>query len=104
MPVKESQAVSRSAAYYGLAIFTALNFLNYIDRFILAAVLPHMQKELQLSNRDAGLLATAFVITYFVTSPIFGALGDRLSRTRLMALGVSAWSVATAATGAMRSF
>ena len=27
-----------------------------------------------------------------------------LERTRLMALGVSAWSIATAATGAMRGF
>src|ERR671934_989693 len=92
------------SAYYALAVVTLLNFLNYIDRYILAAVLPRMQTELALTNTQAGLLATAFLIAYFVTSPIFGALGDRLSRTRLMTLGVSAWSVATAATGLMRNF
>jgi len=92
------------AAYYGLAVVTLLNFLNYIDRYILAAVLPRMQSELGLTNTQAGLLATAFLVAYFTTSPIFGVLGDRLSRTRLMALGVSAWSVATAATGIMQSF
>jgi MFS transporter, Spinster family, sphingosine-1-phosphate transporter len=96
--------MERRAAYYGLVVVTLLNFLNYIDRYILAAVLPRMQSELSLTNTQAGLLATAFLVAYFITSPIFGALGDRLSRTRLMAVGVSAWSVATAATGIMRGF
>jgi MFS family permease len=96
--------LSRGSAYYGLTIVTLLNLLNYIDRYILAAVLPRMQKELSLNNSQAGLLATAFLVTYFLTSPIFGALGDRLSRTRLMSVGVVAWSVATAATGFMRNF
>src|SRR6185503_9577806 len=96
--------MNKRAAYYGLAVVTLLNFLNYIDRYIIAAVLPRMQSELQLTNRQAGLLATAFLVAYFITSPVFGALGDRLSRTRLMALGVGAWSFATAATGLMRTF
>src|SRR5436190_17004531 len=96
--------MEKRAAYYGLAVVTLLNLLNYIDRYILAAVVPRIQSELGLTNTQAGLLATAFLVAYFITSPVFGALGDRLSRTRLMALGVGAWSVATAATGMMRSF
>jgi len=96
--------MTRRTAYYGLAVVTALNFLNYIDRYILAAVLPRVQSELALSDFQAGLLAPAFLVAYFITSPIFGTLGDRLSRTRLMTMGVCAWSVATAATGLMRNF
>jgi len=96
--------MEKRAAYYGLAVVTLLNFLNYIDRYIIAAVLPRMQSELGLTNAQAGLLATAFLVAYFITSPFFGALGDRLSRTRLMAFGVGAWSLATAATGMMRNF
>src|SRR5262245_14082806 len=99
-----TQTIEKRAAYYGLVVVTLLNFLNYIDRYILAAVLPRMQTELELTNTEAGLLATAFLVSYFITSPIFGVLGDRVSRTRLMALGVGAWSLATAATGIMRSF
>jgi MFS family permease len=99
-----SPTLSRGAAYYGLGIVTLLNLLNYLDRYILAAVLPRIQSELHLSNSQAGLLATAFLVAYFVTSPLFGALGDRLSRTRLMSVGVIAWSLATAATGLMRTF
>src|SRR2546428_781879 len=96
--------MKRRAAYYGLAIVTLLNFLNYIDRWILAAVAPRVKAELGLSDFQLGLLANAFLIAYFITSPIFGALGDRLSRTRLMAAGVGAWSIATAATGITRTF
>src|ERR1051326_9005722 len=96
--------MDKRAAYYGLTVVTLLNFLNYIDRSILSAVLPRMQTDLGLTNTEAGLLATAFLLSYFITSPIFGALGDRLSRTRLMAVGVCAWSVATAATGLGRAF
>jgi MFS family permease len=99
-----TQLLGRRGVYYGLAVVTLLNFLNYIDRFILAAVLPRVQNELGLTNTQAGLLATAFLVAYFITSPIFGVCGDRLSRTRLMAIGVGAWSVATAATGLMRNF
>src|SRR5262249_27021437 len=90
--------------YYGLSVVTLLNFLHYIDRSILAAVLPRIQSSLGLTNTQAGLLATAFLIAYFITSPVFGAFGDRSSRPRLMALGVAAWSAATAATGLMRNF
>src|SRR5690349_4816792 len=95
---------NRDAAFYALGVVTILNFLNYIDRFILAAVLPRVKVELALSDFQLGLLANAFLVAYFVTSPAFGVLGDRGSRPRLMALGVGAWSVATAAAGITRNF
>src|SRR3990170_672594 len=100
----ESRALSRRAAYYGLAIVTLLNLLNYIDRMILAAVLPRVKSELGLSDFQLGLMANAFLIAYFATSPVFGAFGDRVSRTRLMAVAAVAWSFATAASGLARNF
>src|SRR5712692_10464359 len=103
MPEIKSQTVDRGATYV-LLVVTLLNFLNYIDRFVLAAVLPRVKTELVLTDFQLGLLANAFLVAYFVTSPVFGILGDRLSRPRLMAAGVSAWSVATAAAGLTRNF
>ena len=50
-----------------VALLTGLNFLNYLDRFIVAAVLPRIQDELGLSNFEGGLLATVFLLGYFVT-------------------------------------
>src|SRR5436190_14738689 len=104
MRPRESLAGEREAALFALGVVTILNFLNYIDRFILAAVLPRVKSELVLTDFQLGLLANVFLVTYFVTSPLFGALGDRLSRPRLMSAGVTAWSMATAAAGFTASF
>src|SRR5918911_1220168 len=57
-----------------LALLTGLNLLNYLDRLVLSAVLPKVQETLHLSSFVAGALATVFLIGYFATSPIFGAL------------------------------
>jgi MFS family permease len=63
-----------------VGLLTGLNFLNYIDRMVLAAVLDDVQKEMVLDNFQAGLLATAFLLGYFATAPFFGARADRGSR------------------------
>src|SRR5437016_5242543 len=102
--MRDLKAQNRAAAFYALGVVTLLNFLNYIDRLILAAVLPRVKVELVLTDFQLGLLANAFLVAYFVTSPVFGVWGDRLSRPRLMAAGVVAWSVATAAAGITRNF
>ncbi|MDB4963212.1 MAG: Permease of the major facilitator superfamily [Myxococcales bacterium] len=86
-----------------VALLTGLNFLNYLDRYIVAAVLPPLMLELGLSNFEGGLLATVFLLGYFATSPLFGKLGDRLSRKKLIAFGVLTWSAATIASGLSNS-
>jgi MFS family permease len=42
---------------------------------------------------------SGFLVVYTVVAPIFGSLGDRRSRPRLIALGVGIWSFATALSG-----
>lgn len=92
-----------------LALLTGLNLLNYIDRYIVAAVLKNIQAPtdaggLGLSNLQGGLLATAFLLGYFLTSPLFGARADKHRRVGLIAVGVIVWSAATVATGFARTF
>lgn len=87
-----------------VTLLTGLNFLNYLDRFLVAAVLLPIKDELGLSNFEGGLLATVFLLGYFVTAPIFGTLGDRMSRKWLVALGVLVWSAATIASGLATDF
>ncbi|HVB37083.1 MAG TPA: MFS transporter [Vicinamibacterales bacterium] len=103
-PSSSGFVLARRAAYYGLAVITLLNFVNYIDRYILAAVMPRIKTDLGLSDFELGLLTNGFLISYFLTSPFFGRLGDRLSRTKLISAGVAAWSVATAASGLAATF
>ncbi len=87
-----------------LAVLTALNLLNYLDRLVLSAVLPRIEDELQITHLLAGLLGTIFLVGYFLTSPIFGTLADRGKRTGLLAIGIGLWSLATAASGLARGF
>jgi len=95
---------SAAAAWCALAILSGLNMLNYLDRYVMSAVLTPMQKELRLSDGDAGWAASAFMLGYFVTAPFFGYLGDRFPRKYLMLGGVLIWSLATAASGLAHSF
>jgi MFS family permease len=77
---------------------TVVNLLNYFDRYIVQAVEPSITAEFSLSNAQAGYVVSAFVLGYFVFSPLFGFLGDRFDRRRVMAAGLVAWSAATALT------
>ena len=86
-----------------------INLFNYIDRYILAVVVPDVQREL-LPASDAnadfkmGLLSTAFLVVYMLGSPVFGVLADRTSRWRLIAIGVTLWSLASGASGLATGF
>ncbi|MFI5177832.1 MAG: spinster family MFS transporter [Vicinamibacterales bacterium] len=90
-----------------LVVLTLINLFNYIDRWMVPPLFESLRREPALghpSDARLGSLMTAFVVVYTLTSPIFGALGDRLSRTRLIAFGVALWSLATATAGLAGSF
>src|SRR5215831_8370237 len=80
---------------YALVVLTLLNFLNYIDRQVLPAVGPIMQRDLGLTDTEFGAMEAALLLSFTVLAPLFGWLGDRYSRTRLMAGAAVVWSLAT---------
>jgi MFS family permease len=86
-------------AYTTFFVLFAMNLLDFYDRWTLAGVLTLLQPDLKLSDADAGSLSAFFLITYCMISPVMGWLGDRTKRTRLLAIGVGIWSVATVGTG-----
>ena len=75
-----------------LALLTALNLLNYIDRSVLFAVQPLVQSEFHLSYAQVGYLTSAFLWFYMVAAPFVGPLADRYSRKRIIVLGAVFWS------------
>ncbi len=87
-----------------LVLLTTLNFLNYIDRYILAGVKPLVQQEFHRTNAQMGLLTTAFFLCYMVASPFTGWLADRYSRRNLIILGAFLWSAATLLTALTKDF
>jgi predicted MFS family arabinose efflux permease len=87
-----------------LGVLTFINLFNYIDRWVLAAVLEPIRKSLHLTDTQLGFIGTGFIVVYSLTSPVFGRLGDRRARPPLIALGVAIWSLATGMAGFARGF
>ena len=93
------------SASLGLAVLSFINLFNYLDRYVVSALVESLKhSELALSDAKLGLLVPAFLIVFTLAAPVFGALGDRRSRPHLIAFGVGCWSVATAFSGLASSF
>ena len=90
--------------FWTLFLLTGLNLFNYLDRYIMAAVLGPVKDHFHLSDGEAGRPNTIFMLGYFVTAPIFGFLGDRVSRKWLIAAGIAIWSLGTLLTGVASTF
>jgi MFS transporter, Spinster family, sphingosine-1-phosphate transporter len=98
--VAHNQKPSLAAANFGLAILAFINLFSYLDRYVVSGVLESLKhSDLGLSDANLGSLMSGFLVVYTFLAPVFGALGDRRSRPRLIALGVACWSFATALSG-----
>lgn len=93
------------SAGFGLAVLSFINLFNYLDRYVVSALVESLKhSELALSDAELGSLMSGFLIVFALVAPVFGALGDRRSRPRLIAFAVACWSVATALSGCAGSF
>jgi len=115
-------------AHGALALLLFINLFNYLDRQVLAAVVPEIRQTFFNSPRDSssplggflswfqtafgfkpenaliGLLSMAFMVSYMLCAPIFGRMAEAHSRWLLIGLGVILWSFASGATGLAESF
>jgi MFS family permease len=113
-----------------LILLLCINLINYIDRNVLAAVVPWIKDAffdptgavsdspaltgmLQWSQRHLGfrpenaligILGTAFMAIYTLGAPVFGRLAERRSRWVLVGIGVVLWSLASGASGLAGTF
>ncbi len=101
---RESLKPSRQQARYAFAILLAINILNYADRFVLSAVLPKIKVDLGLNNTQLGLLSSAFLLVYAITTLPLGIWADRSVRKNIVAICVTVWSIATTLAGFTTTF
>src|ERR1700761_6628280 len=69
-----------AGATVALVLLTALNFVNYIDRYILPGVQEQVKHEFAVSDAQIGALVFWFMVAYMGVSPLTGWLGDRFPR------------------------
>lgn len=96
--VKPRSTGARNATV-ALILLTAMNFVNYLDRYILPAVQEQIKGEFRISDEQIGSLTLWFMVAYVLSSPITGWLGDRFPRKPMIivaALGIAAMNFLTA--------
>lgn len=94
-----------ASAWKLLAFLTALNVLNFVDRWLIAGLAPLLIADLGLSRAQIGLLAGfGFVFFYTFVGLFLGLAADRWRRLPLVAAGLALWSGMTALSGLARSF
>ncbi|KAF0250168.1 MAG: sugar phosphate permease, partial [bacterium] len=101
---KTNKPISTAYSYYALAIFSILNLLNYVDRFIFSALIPNIKADMKFTDEQIGYLGSAFTIVYTIFSPLYGYLADRRARAGLVSSGVVIWSIATAGGGIAQTY
>lgn len=105
--VVESLPRQRASAGFGAGVVPLLAiaiFINYVDRGNLATAAPLMKNELGLSATQLGLLLSIFFWSYTPCQILAGWLAEKITATRVLAIGLAIWSLATAATGLVSGF
>jgi len=86
-------------ATVALVLLTAMNFVNYLDRYILPAVQEQVKGEFHLTDNQIGTLTLWFFFAYVACSPVTGWLGDKFPRKPMIviaALAIAAMNFWTA--------
>jgi len=97
--------ITTAARRYALVILAVVYMFNFIDRQILAILLPAIRDEFGVSDAWLGFLTgTAFAMFYIVLGIPVARYADRHNRRNLIALAVAVWSGMTALSGMAANF
>jgi predicted MFS family arabinose efflux permease len=92
--------MSRATRRYALAMIAAVYVFNFIDRQILAILLPAIKLEFGVDDWVLGFLAgSAFALFYATLGVPIALLADRWNRRNLIAISLALWSAMTALSG-----
>jgi MFS family permease len=100
----QSFSVSRRYSYYVFSLLFLLYVFDYVDRLLVASLIPYLKADWALSDTQCGLLMSIVfwsVLTF--TFPV-SILVDRWSRKYSIGIMSIIWSLATAACAFTRSF
>ncbi|GAB2232041.1 hypothetical protein Drorol1_Dr00011062 [Drosera rotundifolia] len=104
-----------------LLVFCAINLLNYVDRGAIASNGVNgsrescsesgvctsgsgIQGDFDLNNFQDGILSSAFMVGLLLASPIFASMAKSHNPFRLIGVGLSVWTFATAGCGSSFNF
>jgi MFS family permease len=96
--------MTKGKIWFALGVLFAINLMNFYDRLIIGAVGEAIAVDWKLSDSKLGYLGTAFILLYAAVGVPLGRLSDRVNRSRILTIGVTAWSILTALSGFAQQF
>src|SRR3954452_22947535 len=87
-----------------LYILMAVAAVEAADRTILSTVMEDVKRAFGVSDTQLGLLTGAYAVIAALSVLPFGILTDKVSRVKLIAIGLIPWTLAMMWTGAATSF
>ncbi len=97
---------SEGYAWYVVAILTLVYVFSFVDRQILSMMVSDLKTGLNLDKdwQVGFLMGPAFAIFYTIFGIPFGRLADSGNRTKLIAFGLTVWSLMTAGCSLAKNF
>ena len=103
--VPARSTASDSYRTYTLILLTLVYVVNYLDRQIVAILLPQIQKEFTLTDAQLGFLSgTAFAVIYAVLGVPLAVIADRVNRRNVVVVSMAIFSLMTVLSGYARQF
>ncbi len=93
-----------AGATTALVLLTALNFVNYIDRYILPGVQEQVKGEFRITDQQIGSLTLWFMLAYMLASPLTGWLGDHFPRKPMIIAAALFWGSINLLTAFVHSY
>ena len=91
--------------WYVVGMLTLAYLISFLDRQILALMVGPIKADLQLSDTEISLLmGAAFSLFYAFMGIPLGRLADRTNRRNIIIIGITFWSLMTAACGLASKF
>ncbi|PCI37317.1 MAG: MFS transporter [Elusimicrobia bacterium] len=92
-----------NAATSVLVLLVACNLFKYMDRLLIAPILPLIGREFNASDIELGAMASAFMLVYMFAAPLWGLAVRPGRRVGFLAAGIAIGGIATVGAGFARS-
>lgn len=104
-PIAKHPAAVTWRTHLSLLLVSLVYVFSYIDRQVIAVVIEPIKQEFGLNDTAMGVLSgLAFGLMYAVLAIPVGRFADNHSRSRVVAVSVALWSLATMACGLATGF
>jgi MFS family permease len=102
--VKTHLQLTPGYKWWVVAMLWLISFFNYADRQAIFSVFPLLEREMQLTPVQLGILGSAFAWVYGLSAPLAGMIIDRVKRRTAILGGLHAWSLICIATVTSSNF